>query len=176
MDANIPSAKTAFHLPALHPPGDDVIGLLSCPPSAELHQPFSLQLTVQNRQASRTAEVVLDVDSSEAFVLAGPRHAKLTTLLPGTSESISFTLMPLLTGTVRLPTFRLQDRRKALGVTSAITDAEGRADGAGVGDATVGRPVHVVMVGKDARPSARASESFASVESPHVHTISVYPY
>lgn len=80
--------------------------------------------------------------------------------------------MPLLTGVVKLPTFRLQDRRKALGTALHASDADG---GEGTAGEPVGRPVQIVMVSRDARASAGA-EPLESVENPHVHTISVYPY
>lgn len=157
----------------MQPPEDDLIGILKCPPSAQLHEAFSIHLVVQNRHPSRTADIYLDVDSSDAFVLAGPRHAHLPALLPGTSEEISYKIFPLLTGVVRLPNFRLYDRRKPLGVASGGDDeaAEGGVDGGGTG-----KPIHVVMVGKDVRSPSTSMDALRSVEDPHVHTILVYPY
>lgn len=115
-------------------------------------------------------------------MLAGPRHARLTTLLPGTSEQISYKLMPLLTGIVKLPTFRLYDRRKPLGLggsaapvdsaDGAATDGKSSADSAGTG-----RPIQILMVGQDAILSPSFTEPIGSSgDQPLVHTIFVYPY
>lgn len=178
-DEGIPRSKTILAIPNLYPPREELIALIHCPPAAQLHQAFSLDLTVQNQHPSRTADVYLDVDSSEAFVLAGPRHARLTTLLPGTSEQISYKLMPLLTGSVRLPVFRLYDRRKPLGLTgsAATMDGDGGADGTTSADgAGNGRPIQVLVVGQDAAVSLSSAETLANSSDLYVHTIFVYPY
>ncbi|KAF8308283.1 hypothetical protein DL93DRAFT_2220330 [Clavulina sp. PMI_390] len=185
--AAIPSATTVLSIPSLHPPREDIIALLSCPPSALLHEAFALTLVIHNRQRSRTADVYLDVDSSEAFVLAGPRHARLTTLLPGTSEEVRYRLMPLLTGVVKLPNFRVVDRRKQLGFAGTELPAEGEGvTGGAPGSAPggggpaepqdIGRPIQVVMVGQDVilLPDSVGSESEGAELSPH--TIFVHPY
>jgi hypothetical protein len=80
-----------------------------------------------------------------------------------------------MTGVVRLPNFRLYDRRKPLGAATEESDegAEGTAvvDGAGSG-----KPIQVVMVGMDVRSPSVSTPSFGSVEDPHLHTIFVYPH
>jgi len=174
-DESLPLCRSLLRFPTLRPPEDDLIGILKCPPSAQLHVAFPVHLVVQNRHPSRTADVFLDVDSSDAFVLAGPRHARLSTLLPGTAEELSFKLLPLLTGVVRLPNFRLHDRRQLLGVVSGVDDEA--ADGtAGADGSGTGKPIQVVMIGKDVRPPSISAPPPGSTEEPPIHTVLVYPY
>lgn len=142
MDSDsIPPSTSTFYLPKLEPPNDGLIAILHCPPSALLHQPCTLKLTVQNRQKARTADLFLQVESSEAFVLAGPRQTRLPTLLPGTSEDIYYNAIPLLCGRVKLPTFKIHDRRRIGPVQREDTT---RDDDGAVESATL---VQVVMHG-----------------------------
>jgi len=112
-------------LPSFRPPTDAIIAILSIPPSASLHRPFAATLIIQNRSPSRTADLVLQTESSEAFVVAGPRTSRLPTLLPGTSIDIRFNLVPLLCGTsCRLPAFKIYDRRKRSGPPATTASDE----------------------------------------------------
>ena len=174
-DSSLPLCRSLLRFPNLRPPEDGLIGILKCPPSAQLHEAFSVHLVVQNRHPSRTADLYLDVDSSEAFVLAGPRHAHLSALLPGGSEELAFQLFPLLTGVVRLPNFRLYDRRKLLGAPTEGNDEA--VEGMAVADgAETGKSIQIVMVGTDAWSPSASTPPFGSAENPHLHTIFVYPY
>jgi len=155
-DPNIAPGKTLLNVPSLRPPDDGLVALLDCPPLGRLHHPFGLRLTVQNRRKFRTAEPILDVDSSEAFVLSGPRHARLPMLLPGTSDDVFFNLIPLSCGFVRLPTFKVHDRRK-LGVLredegGSSIDPSGEAAMNSEEDRIAAARVPVLLVERDIRP------------------------
>ncbi|KZT72294.1 hypothetical protein DAEQUDRAFT_722961 [Daedalea quercina L-15889] len=107
------SAITRFPLPALRPPRDGLIALLDVPPTAKLHMPFTLRLTVRNRQPARAANAVvhLETDNSDPFVLAGLRSGRLPILLPGAEEMLLWKLIPIECGLVRIPRIRVSDRR-----------------------------------------------------------------
>lgn len=103
---------------------------------------------MQNRQVARTADLFLQVESSEGFVLAGARQARLPTLLAGTSEDIFYNAIPLMCGRIRLPTFKIVDKRRT-GVVrhDAVRDADAVADESAV-------PVQVVLQGEEFRGSS----------------------
>ncbi|KAF8331398.1 Gryzun, putative trafficking through golgi-domain-containing protein [Cantharellus anzutake] len=165
------TAKTNISPPSLKPPEDSIVALITCPPSANLHQPFILTLSVQNRQRFRTADLYLDVDSSEAFVLAGPRHTRLPTLLPGMSEEVFFNLIPLSTGEVRLPTFKVHDRRKPPGLLPPENEDE-QTD-APYNHASLSR-VPVLLASQDARFEEPEQAEGARVD-PDALPMIVYP-
>ncbi|QRV83766.1 trafficking protein particle complex subunit 11 [Ceratobasidium sp. AG-Ba] len=108
----IPISTSIVTLPALQEPEDELVGLVHLPPFAVLHTPFPLHLTIENRTRSRTADVVLTLESTDQFVCSGPRNAHLTAVLPGTTADVHLTVVPLATGFVSLPRIRLQDRRE----------------------------------------------------------------
>ncbi|KAG9036541.1 hypothetical protein FRB95_008596 [Tulasnella sp. JGI-2019a] len=114
-------------LPSLSPPTDHIIGIVSVLPSARLHQPFTLVLRIQNRSFSRTADLILQTEASDAFVAAGPKSSRLPTLLPTSSVDIRFNLVPLMCGSRRLPTFKVFDRRRS-GPPPAPTLGDASAD------------------------------------------------
>ena len=106
-------ATTRFPLPVLRPPRDGLIALLDVPPTAKLHTPFTLRLTVRNRQPTRSANVVvhLETDNSDAFIAAGLRNGRLPIMLPGGEETVLWKLIPVECGFVRIPRMRVSDRR-----------------------------------------------------------------
>ncbi len=167
------TAKTDIMLPSLKPPEDGLVALVTCPPTAKLHEPFILTLSIQNRQYFRTADPYLDVDSSEAFVLAGPRHTRLPTLLPGMSEDIPYRLIPLSTGEIPLPTFKVHDRRKPPGLLQE-DDAGEQTDV--THEHTTATRVPVLLVSKDIRLDAPVHAEGRQSERLETHLITVYPY
>ncbi|KAG8957730.1 hypothetical protein FRC03_009851 [Tulasnella sp. 419] len=114
---------TVVALPSFNPPQDGIIGILLSPATAKLHQPVPITLTIQNRQAAHTADLILQTESSEAFVIAGPRSCRLPTLLPSTSVDVRFNVVPLMCGMCRLPTFKVFDRRR-LGLQPQDSEGE----------------------------------------------------
>ncbi|KAG8862565.1 hypothetical protein FRB96_001122 [Tulasnella sp. 330] len=104
---------THLPLPPLRPPTDRIIGIVLTPPSARLHQPFLVILRIQNRSSERTADLILQTEASDAFVVAGPKSSGLPTLLPASSIDVRFNLVPLMCGSCRLPTFKVFDRRRS---------------------------------------------------------------
>jgi len=114
-------AVSRFPLPPLRPPVDELIALLDVPPTAQLHVPIELRLIVRNRHPSRSANIVvqLEPDGSDGFVVAGLRSGRMPILLPGGEESITWKLIPVDCGFVKLPRLKVSNRRKAGAVAQA---------------------------------------------------------
>lgn len=109
-------AVTRFPLPPLRPPTDGLIALLDGPTTARLHTPIPLRLTIRNRHPTRSANVTvqLDADMADAFVVAGLRHGRIPILLPGAEESVTWNLIPVECGLVKVPGVKVLDRRSAV--------------------------------------------------------------
>lgn len=108
------SSTTQITLPLLQPPSDGLIALLRAPAMARLHDPVEMSLTVRNRHPTRSATVMVQVDCelTDGFVLAGLRSGRLPVLLPGGEHSMTWNLIPIDCGFVRLPRITVIDRRK----------------------------------------------------------------
>ncbi|KAH9942206.1 Foie gras liver health family 1-domain-containing protein [Epithele typhae] len=146
-------ATSRFPLPLLRPPTDDLIALLDAPTAARLHQPIPLRLTIRNRHPTRSANVTvqLEQDPADAFVVAGLRHGRVPILLPGTEESVTWNLIAIECGFVRVPRVRVLDRRSAVQIAGQGPGAEGvQAEG---------EEVKMVDVRWDARPEPEESGS-----------------
>ncbi|TFY61713.1 hypothetical protein EVJ58_g4338 [Rhodofomes roseus] len=117
-------ATTRFSLPTLRPPRDGLIALLDVPPTAQLHTPLTLRLVVRNRQPTRSANVVvhLETDNSDAFIAAGLRNGRLPILLPGAEETVLWRLVPVECGFVRIPRIRVADRRTDPGAEGELQE------------------------------------------------------
>ncbi|KAG1737900.1 Gryzun, putative trafficking through golgi-domain-containing protein [Suillus paluster] len=126
---------TRFALPTLVVPQDGLIALLDLPSAATLHVSTPIHLTVRNRHPSRSANVTvtLDLDPSDAFIVAGLRNGRLPILLPGSEERLSWNLIPIECGHVKIPHIKVMDVRRAVqpshgaGVPSTEVDVEGEA-------------------------------------------------
>ncbi|KAF8584313.1 hypothetical protein K439DRAFT_1633686 [Ramaria rubella] len=105
-------AVTQISLPPLSVPQDSLDALLELQAAGVLHVPITATLIVRNRHPWRTADLHLQLEPSDHFVLSGLRSGSLPVLLAGGEERLAFNLIPISCGTVRLPTFRLLDRRK----------------------------------------------------------------
>ncbi|KAG2132301.1 Gryzun, putative trafficking through golgi-domain-containing protein [Suillus bovinus] len=145
-------STTRFALPTLMIPQDELIALLDVPSFARLHMSTPIHLTVRNRHSSRSANIIvaLDLDPSDAFVVAGLRNGRLPILLPSSEEKLSWNLIPIECGHVKIPRIKVMNVRGAalpsqgVGVPSTEVDVEGE-------------PVKVVDV--------RADRNTARVES-----------
>ena len=115
-----------FPLPPLRPPVDELIALLEVPPTAKLHIPVELHLIVRNRHRSRAANLTvhLETDSLDGFVVAGLRNGRMPILLPGSEERVTWKLIPVDCGFVKVPRVRIVNRRKS-GATAAEAETEG---------------------------------------------------
>ncbi|KAG1830148.1 Gryzun, putative trafficking through golgi-domain-containing protein [Suillus variegatus] len=128
-------STTRFTLPTLMIPQDELIALLDAPSFARLHVPTTIYLTVRNRHSSRSANVTvaLDLDPSDAFVVAGLRNGRLPILLPGSEEKLSWNLIPIECGHVKIPRIKVMNVRRAtlpsqgVGVPNTEDDLEGEA-------------------------------------------------
>ncbi|KAG0708617.1 Gryzun, putative trafficking through golgi-domain-containing protein [Suillus ampliporus] len=161
---------TRFALPALVVPQDELIALLDVPSTAKLHVSTPIHLTVRNRHSSRSANiaVTLDLDPSDAFIVAGLRNGRLPILLPGTEEKLSWNLIPIECGHVKIPRIKVMDVRRAappsqgVGVPSTEVDVEGEA-------------VNVVDVRADWNTASAGDNSVATSQQDGASTILVLP-
>lgn len=96
------------------------------PPAANLHVPVSLTLTVRNYHPSRSANVTAQLDpaASGGFVVAGLRSGRLPLLMPKTEEKLTWRLIPVECGHVRIPCVTLTDSRGTFTGTNADTELE----------------------------------------------------
>ncbi|KAI6095077.1 Foie gras liver health family 1-domain-containing protein [Pisolithus sp. B1] len=110
-----PSSTTRLPLPLLRPPQESLIGFMTIPSTAKLHVPVPMHLVIRNRNATRSAvvAVALDQSTADAFVVAGPRGGRLPTILPGAEEKVTWNLIPVECGLVRVPHVRVVDYRMA---------------------------------------------------------------
>lgn len=124
-------ATNRFPLPALRPPEGDLVALLEVPTQAKLHTPTQMRLTVRNLRRSGAANVVVQIefDPSDGFVLAGIRSGRLPILLPGGEEVLTWNLIPIECGYVKIPKIKVTDRRISAGGGS---DAQGESEGEAV--------------------------------------------
>ncbi|KAI0776280.1 Gryzun, putative trafficking through golgi-domain-containing protein [Trametes elegans] len=146
-DGNTGSLSTTrFPLPPLLPPSDGLIALLDAPTTAHLHAPIPLRLTIRNRHPTRTAAatVQLEPDTGDAFVVAGLRHGRVPILLPGQEDHVTWNLIPVECGLVRVPRVKVLDRRNAVQIAPGV-------GGAGE-EQPEGEEVEIVDVRWDGRP------------------------
>ncbi|KAI6029321.1 Gryzun, putative trafficking through golgi-domain-containing protein [Pisolithus microcarpus] len=110
-----PSSTTRLPLPLLRPPQESLIGFMTIPSAAKLHVPVPMHLVIRNRNATRSAIVTVALDQStvDGFVVAGPRGGRLPIILPGAEEKVTWNLIPVECGMVRVPHVRVMDYRMA---------------------------------------------------------------
>lgn len=77
-----------------------------------LHPSFSANVTAQ-----------IDPDPSDAFVISGLRSGRVPILLPGGEEELTWRLIPVECGYVKVPRLKLVDRRPR-GLAELETDGE----------------------------------------------------
>src|SRR5882724_7354642 len=95
-------AVTRIPLPPLCPPRDSTDALLELPATGNLHDPLTITLIVRNHHPWRTADLNLQLEPSDHFVVSGLRSGSLPLLLAGSEEHLTFNLIPITCGTVRL--------------------------------------------------------------------------
>ncbi|KAF8070400.1 Foie gras liver health family 1-domain-containing protein [Lyophyllum atratum] len=137
-------STTIIPLPALEPPVEGLLALLSAPPVATLHVPVSLVLTVRNYHPSRSANVVvqLELDASDSFVVAGLRSGRIPILMPGEEEKLTWKLIPIECGHIRIPRITVMDKRPTVNTGVEPSSEAG----------TKGELVEIVDVRLDRRP------------------------
>jgi len=97
-------------LPNLHPPHFGVTVLIEPPAVAKLHVPFTLPIKLWNGNKYRTAELSFFLEPTDGFVVAGLKSATLPLLLPETAEELTFNVIPINVGVLRLPHFKVNLR------------------------------------------------------------------
>ncbi|KAE8207953.1 hypothetical protein CF327_g7215 [Tilletia walkeri] len=119
------STRTVIPLPPIVAPPSPSVSITLFPPTyVRLGQPFLLRGVVKNDQPFRTADVRLEMESSESFVFAGARKMTIPALLPRSERKVAWRLLGRQAGWVPLPTIRAEDWR-------AKSVAEGPGSGAG---------------------------------------------
>ncbi|CEH15433.1 FOIE GRAS [Ceraceosorus bombacis] len=102
---------TRLPIPALLPPHLTARLLVASPPVALLDQPFVMLFTVVNPSPTLTADVFVGLDSSEVFLLAGPRTLSIPNLVPRSTRSVPVRVVARAEGRFVLPRVRAWDRR-----------------------------------------------------------------
>lgn len=97
-------------LPNLQPPHFGVTVLIEPPAVAKLHVPFTLPIKLRNGNQYRTAELNFFLEPTDGFVVAGLKSATLPLLLPGAAEELTFNVVPINVGVLRLPHFKVNLR------------------------------------------------------------------
>lgn len=124
-----PHSSTRFTLPVLYPLQDNLVALLNVPSTAKLHVPFQMHLIIRNKDPIRCAIVTVSLEPhvQDAFVISGLRSGRLPLILPGAEEKITWNLIPLDCGIVKVPNVRAVDHRKSPPASddAPATDAEG---------------------------------------------------
>ncbi|KAF8119758.1 Gryzun, putative trafficking through golgi-domain-containing protein [Boletus edulis] len=125
-----PRSSTYISLPLFRPPRETLIALLSVPATAKLHTPNPIHLTVRNRRGSRSAviSVALDLQPSDGFVVAGLKSGRLPLVLPGTEARVTWNVIPIECGYVKVPRVKVMDHRRGGGGEEG---AAGEKDGEG---------------------------------------------
>jgi trafficking protein particle complex subunit 11 len=125
-------STSVFPLPSLSPPVEGLLALLSVPPTATLHVPITLTLTIRNYHPSKSANVAvqLELDASDGFVIAGLRSGRIPILMPGAEEKLTWKLIPIECGYVKVPRIKVMDLRRtpASNVESGAEEAESKSE------------------------------------------------
>ncbi|KAF8514641.1 Foie gras liver health family 1-domain-containing protein [Hysterangium stoloniferum] len=119
------AAITRISLPQLSVSQDSMVALLELPAAGVPHLPITIKLRLRNHHPWRTADIHLQLEPSDNFVVSGLRSGNLPVLLAGSEESLSFNIIPVSCGIARLPTFKLFDRRKETQERQSHEGAEG---------------------------------------------------
>ncbi|PPQ93844.1 hypothetical protein CVT25_013553 [Psilocybe cyanescens] len=157
-----PKAVSYFSLPSLRPPSNDLVALLDVPPKATLHVPVSFTVTVRNYHPTRSANIVLqlETDSLDAFVVSGLRNGRVPVLLPGSEEKLVWRMIPIECGYVKIPRIKVIDRRKA------VPPSQSSGEPGVPADASTGDIIKVVDLRWDARKgSALHGDSDSAVQN-----------
>lgn len=125
-------ATSRFTLPPLKPPIDGLIALLDVPNTAKLHTPISIRMTVRNRHPTRSANIViqLEPEAADGFVVAGLRNGRLPILIPGSEGSLTWNLIPVECGFVKIPKVKVINRRVVIDAQAHSGATQGFEDDA----------------------------------------------
>ncbi|KAJ7772064.1 Gryzun, putative trafficking through golgi-domain-containing protein [Mycena maculata] len=154
-----PLSTSVFPLPPLRPPIDSIIALLDVPPTAKLHVPLTLSVTIRNRHPSRSANVTiqLEPDPTDGFVVAGLRSGRVPIMLPGGEEKVTWRLIPIDCGYVKVPRIKIVDKRRAISSAQGLREPNAEVE-------TEGEVVKIIDVRLD-RTRERKNDGRVSIES-----------
>jgi trafficking protein particle complex subunit 11 len=109
-----------------------------------------MHLTIRNRHPSRSAviSVSLDPQPTDGFVVAGLRSGRLPLVLPGGEERVTWNVIPIECGYVRVPRVRVVDHRRGSGGEGGGASAGAAGEGQGQGQGEAVRVVDVRFEGR----------------------------
>ncbi|KZT35207.1 hypothetical protein SISSUDRAFT_1064673 [Sistotremastrum suecicum HHB10207 ss-3] len=164
-------STSIISMPLFNPPSDNLVALLHVPPVATLHLPFTARLSIQN-DSFATAELSIQIEPSENFVVSGLRSGRLSTLIPGNGTSMLFNLIPLTCGPSKIPQIKVTDHRR---VNTHIEGGDRRE----APEEDVGRSVRVIDARSEGRlqeePDEASSESTSAENGTRDITVLVVP-
>ena len=171
-----PTATSSFSLPFLRPPMDSIVALLDVAPQGTLHIPMPLTLTIRNYHSTRSANIVvqLEPDSLDGFVVSGLRNGRVPVLLPGSEEKLTWNILPIECGYVKVPRIKVTDRRNAISNSQSTNEPDANTE------AFVGDMIKVIDSRRDMRQDDSQIEGGDSVinqpdEQDRLATILVLP-
>jgi trafficking protein particle complex subunit 11 len=125
---------------------------MSVPPTATLHVPVALTLTIRNYHPSKSANVAVQVelDTSDGFVIAGLRSGRVPILIPGAEETLTWELIPIECGYIKVPRIKVMDLRRAP-ASEGESEAESKAEMVRVIDVRFDHATVVDAVGQSRR-------------------------
>jgi len=155
-------STSIYPLPSLQIPVEELLALLAVPPTATLHVPITLTLTIRN-YTSRSANIIvqLELDATDGFVVAGLRSGRVPILMPGAEEKVTWRLIPIECGHVKVPGIKVMNLRKASG--DAESGIEAKGEEVKVIDVRVEHKTVPDTVGQSTRIDSRAEESIRSI-------------
>lgn len=133
-------------LPPLRPPTETLVALLDMPPVGKLHVPFQITLQVRNYHPTRSANIVVSMESEpsiDSFIVSGLRSGRLPIMLPGTEERLLWTLVPMETGYHKIPEIKVLDARSDIQPNPMMS--KGQAGGIMGGQQQQQQPVQPVV-------------------------------
>jgi hypothetical protein len=120
-----------------------------------------MHLTVRNRKTTHSAVVTVSLDPQplDGFVVAGLRSSRLPLILPGAEEKLTWNLIPIECGLVRVPSIKVLDHRSV---------PAGTGDGAGASAEIEGEAVKVIDVRFDRRKVEMVEAAVDQAEIGHL--------
>lgn len=101
---------TLLAIPALDIPRLEAAVEVNTPKIAHIHKPITASYRIINDSISDMLYLAFNIDSSEQWVLSGPRQTEKISIMPGTEHCIKLGLVPVgMCGEVELPPVRVTE-------------------------------------------------------------------
>lgn len=118
-------ATTVIPLPGLQPPISESAVIASYPTTVRLGEAVTMQYKIKNRSSTQMMRVGIEVESSDSWVLSGPRLIQRLSILPGETKTLRLQGIPHgTTGELSLPRFRVFEhlRPETIGGGDGVED------------------------------------------------------